>query len=85
MESLANNHPFIDGNQRVSFVMADARFRANGYFLDVDGVKAHKFITEAMERNEFRFPLIREWIASVTQPLADEEYRERKKHQSKKP
>jgi Fic/DOC family len=30
MESLANNHAFIDGNKRISFVMTDAMLRANG-------------------------------------------------------
>ncbi|MGH9756453.1 MAG: type II toxin-antitoxin system death-on-curing family toxin [Candidatus Acidiferrales bacterium] len=62
MESLANNHAFHDGNKRISFVMTDAMLRANGYFLDVDAVEAHKLITEAMERHEFRFPMIRGWI-----------------------
>ena len=65
MESLANNHAFIDGNKRLSFVMTDAMLRANGYFLDVEPSEAYKFITEAMERQEFRFPTIRDWITSI--------------------
>jgi death-on-curing protein len=65
MESLANNHAFIDGNERLSFVMTDAMLRANGYFLDVEPSEAYKFITEAMERQEFRFPTIRDWITSI--------------------
>jgi death-on-curing protein len=36
MESLVNNHAFIDGNKRISFVMTDAMLRANGYFIDVE-------------------------------------------------
>ena len=69
MESLANNQAFIDGNKRVSFVMTDAMLRANGYFLDVEPSEAHKLITEAMERKEFRFPMIRDWISSVIKVL----------------
>ena len=69
MESLANNHAFLDGNKRVSFVMTDAMLRANGYFLDVEPVEAHKLITEAMEKNAFRFSMIRDWIGSVVKPL----------------
>ena len=68
MESLANNHPFIDGNKRLSFVMTDAMLRANGYFLDVGPSEAYKFITEAMERQEFRFPTIRDWLTSIIKP-----------------
>ena len=70
MESLANNHAFIDGNKRVSFVMTDAMLRANGYFLDVEPIEGHKLITEAMEKNRFRFPMIRDWIASIVKRLA---------------
>jgi death on curing protein len=65
MESLANNHAFIDGNKRISFVMTDVMLRANGYFLDVDPVEAHKVITEAMKEKLFRFPMICAWIALI--------------------
>ena len=73
MESLANNHAFIDGNKRISFVMTDVLLRLNGYFLDVEPLEAHKLITQAMEKNEFRFPMIRDWIASVVKPLEEDE------------
>jgi len=69
MESLANNHAFIDGNKRISFVMTDAMLRANGYFLDVNPLEAHKVITEAMEGTGFRFPVIHAWIRSVVKSL----------------
>lgn len=71
MEFLANNHAFNDGNKRVSFVMTDAMLRATGYFLDVDAVEAHKTITEAMRRNEFRFSMIRGWITDNTKLLRE--------------
>jgi death-on-curing protein len=79
MESLANNHAFIDGNKRISFVMTDVMLRANGYFLDVEPFEAHKLITEAMERNDFRFPMIRDWIASIVKSLIVEQSRAQKK------
>jgi death-on-curing protein len=66
MESLANNYAFIDENKRVSFVMTDAMLRANGYFLDVDPFEAYKLMTEAMVGNGLRFPMIRDWIMSIT-------------------
>jgi len=65
MESLANNHAFHDGNKRISFSATDVFLRANEYVVDVDGREAHKFITGAMERGEFRFALIRDWLVSV--------------------
>lgn len=73
MESLANNHAFLDGNKRTSFVMTDVLLRLNGYCLSVAPLEAHKFMTEAMEKNAFRFPMIREWIASVVKQLDREQ------------
>jgi death on curing protein len=68
MESLAKNRAFLDGNKRVAFVMTDTMLRANGYFLDVEALAAHKRIKEATDRKEFRFPWIRDWIASIIKP-----------------
>jgi len=79
VESLANNHAFNDGNKRISFVMTDAMLRANGYFLDAEPLEDHKFITEAMEKDNFRFPIIRDWIALIAKSLIVEERRTRKK------
>lgn len=66
MESLANNHAFHDANKRISFAATDVFLRANGYVLDVEGLAAHKVITGAMEKNEFRFAQILDWLISVT-------------------
>jgi death on curing protein len=71
MESSGNNHAFIDGNKCLCFVMTDAMLRANRCLLSVDALVAYEFITGAMERKEFRFPGIREWIMSIAKPLAE--------------
>ena len=73
IESLANNHAFMDGNKQISFLMTDVTLRAAGYFLDVEPDEAHKFITEAMERNGFQFPMIRDWITSILRVLVNDE------------
>ena len=71
MESLGNNHAFVDGNKRICFVMTDVLLRANGYLLDVDPLDTHQFIVGAMERHEFRYPLILDWLRSVAKPITD--------------
>jgi death on curing protein len=71
MESLSNNQAFLDGNKRVSFILTDVMLRANGYFLDVDPLEAHKFINDAIAKKEFRCSQIRDWIVSITKPLED--------------
>jgi death on curing protein len=69
MESLAKNHAFVDGNKRISFVLTDIMLTANGYQIEVDPLDAHNFIEGAMERKEFHFTMICEWLASITRPL----------------
>lgn len=71
MESLANNHAFLDGNKRISFGLTDTFLRVNGYFLEVDALPAHRFITEAISKREFRIRQIREWLMANTRPLPE--------------
>jgi death-on-curing protein len=70
MESLANNHGFLDGNKRIAFTAADVFLRRNGFFIEVEGVAGHAFIVGSMERNEFRFAQILDWIRQYLKPLA---------------
>jgi death on curing protein len=71
MESLANNHAFLDGNKRIAFASADVFLRLNGYVLKVDAVEAHKFITEKIAAKEFRVAAILRWLKSIVLPLED--------------
>ena len=63
MESLGNNHGFLDGNKRIAFTAADVFLRRNGYYIEVDGLQGYAFIVGSMERHEFRFVQI-DWAAS---------------------
>ena len=71
MESLANNHAFIDGNKRVAFVVTDAFLRLNGRFVDAPTMKAYKFISGSLDEGTFRFDSIRTWLTAITKPLED--------------
>src|SRR5277367_2634614 len=62
MESLANNHGFLDGNKRIAFAAADVFLRRNGFYIEVEGLDGYEFIGGSMERREFRFANIVEWI-----------------------
>jgi death-on-curing protein len=64
MESLGTNHAFLDGNKRISFAATDTFLRINGFFLDLETLAAHKFITESIAKREFRVRQIRDWLAS---------------------
>jgi len=71
MESLGNNHPFVDGNKRIAFTLTDVFLRMNGYFLDVEPEAANKFIRGAMARGDFRFGPVRDWIARNRRKLTE--------------
>jgi death-on-curing protein len=71
MESLASNHAFLDGNKRISLAVTDTFLRINGYYLEVEAVTAHRFITEAIGKREFRIRQIREWLSKHVQPLTE--------------
>jgi len=71
-ESLAQNQAFVDGNKRVAFLLTDAMLRANGYFLDVEPLKAHAFLDGSASQKEGRFNRTVEWIKSSVQRLEDE-------------
>src|SRR5437764_6368759 len=70
MESLANNHGFIDGNKRIAFAAADVFLRRNGFCIETDAQGGFDFIYGSLDRGELRFPKIVEWLQQRTVPLA---------------
>ena len=62
MESLANNHGFVDGNKRIAFTAADVFLRRNGFYIEVEAAAGYDFIAGSIERHEFRFAQILAWI-----------------------
>lgn len=44
LESLATNHPFLDGNKRVAFLATDLFLRLNGFSINCDADEANRFI-----------------------------------------
>jgi death on curing protein len=69
MESLANNHGFLDGNKRIAFIAADVFLRRNRFYIEVEGLEGHAFIEGSIERKEFRFPKIVDWIRQHIKPM----------------
>jgi death-on-curing protein len=69
MESLGKNHGFLDGNKRIAFAAADVFLRRNGFYIEVEGPDGHAFIYGSMDRHEFRFAQILDWIRRHIKPL----------------
>ena len=69
MESLAMNHPFVDGNKRTAFAVTEAFLRMNGYFIDCDSEEAYAFFMQLFETNSFRFAELAAWLEEHFRPL----------------
>ena len=72
MESLANNHAFLDGNKRISLAVTDTFLRMNGYYLDLEPIAANKFILDSISKREFRIRQIREWLTAHVHPIDED-------------
>ncbi len=69
MESLAMNHPFVDGNKRVAFFATATFLRLNGCFIECDSREAHSFFIQLFETNTFRFAELKAWLEDHVKPL----------------
>ena len=61
-ESLAQNHPFIDGNKRTAFAVTYTFLAINGAKIMAEADDIHAFIMELYEMNDFRFERLSEWL-----------------------
>jgi death-on-curing protein len=48
MQSLAMNHPFVDGNKRMAFALSAVFLRMNGHMLVVSADDAEHFVIERL-------------------------------------
>ena len=69
MESLAMNHPFVDGNKRVAFFVTDAFLNMNGSFIDCDSREAYDYFMQLFDTNTFRFAELYSWLGEHISPL----------------
>src|SRR5580658_2709213 len=44
LESLVQNHPFVDGNKRVAFAVVDVFLRINGYSITADSKAIYDYM-----------------------------------------
>jgi len=69
LESLAVNHPFIDGNKRVAFAVADTFLRINGYSIRSDSKTIYKNLNTLFESDTFEFNYLEPWLSSITKKV----------------
>ncbi len=66
-ESLAQNHPFIDGNKPTAFAAAYTFLAINGVRLTADAAQTHEFTTGLHQRQEFTFQKLAAWLRKNTE------------------
>ena len=73
LESLSQNHPFLDGNKRTVIGVTGAFLRTNGYRLKCDNLKAYQFLMGLYETNMFHFDALERWLRAHARPVSDQE------------
>lgn len=69
LESLVNNHAFLDGNKRVGFAVAHTFLLVNGFDLDVTSKAGFDFMIKTLAEGKFHFALLHEWIVRHLVPV----------------
>jgi death-on-curing protein len=62
VESLAINHPFVDGNKRIAFAAADVFLRINGWCLKRPSMVIHKEMLQLFESGTFDIAHLEPWL-----------------------
>jgi death-on-curing protein len=63
-ESLAQNHPFIDGNKRTAFAAAYTFLHINGARMTTGPDETYAFIAGLYAANDFEFRRLSVWLAA---------------------
>src|SRR5260221_12502763 len=63
-ESLAQNHPFIDGNKRTAFAATYTFLTINGAQLTANAEEAYAFLSALYDKGVFSFDKLVPWLRS---------------------
>ncbi|MFA5732331.1 MAG: type II toxin-antitoxin system death-on-curing family toxin [Acidithiobacillus sp.] len=62
LESLAINHPFVDGNKRIAFAAADVFLRINGWRVRRAPTRIHAEMMQMFESGTFDIAHLDPWL-----------------------
>jgi len=62
LESLVQNHPFVDGNKRVAFAVVDVFLRINGIFITADSTAIFEFMMQLFAERTFDMEHLVPWL-----------------------
>lgn len=61
-ESLAMNHPFVDGNKRIAFACVDVFLRVNGFRVTAKSAAIYTWMIGHLEAHTFNIANIEPWL-----------------------
>jgi death-on-curing protein len=65
MESLAINHPFVDGNKRVAFAATDIFLRINSYRINCESIIIYADMMQMFETGTFNLAHLEPWLRKL--------------------
>jgi death-on-curing protein len=71
LESLIQNHPFIDGNKRVAFAVTDVFLRINGYRIKADSETIYTALMKLFDEKTLDLEHLVSWLESIVEQVSD--------------
>ena len=68
VESLVQNHPFVDGNKRVAFAVVDVFLRINGYTITASSRTIYRQMMRLLQQGAFDMEHLLPWLQDVVKP-----------------
>jgi death-on-curing protein len=65
LESLAINHPFLDGNKRVTFAVTDIFLKISGFTIHGSSDEIYKKWMQLFDGNSFKYEELEPWLRKV--------------------
>lgn len=67
LESLIQNHPFVDGNKRVAFAVTDVFLRINGYQITADSQAIFTDLMKFFAAQRFNIEHLVPWLENIVE------------------
>jgi len=67
LESLVHNHPFVDGNKRTAFAVADVFLRINGHSITADSAAVYRRFIKLMDQGHFDMEHLVPWLERIVE------------------
>lgn len=67
LESLVQNHPFIDGNKRTAFAVVDVFLRINGHTITADSAAVYDKFIKLLDQGTFDMEHLVPWLEEIAE------------------